>query len=62
MARRYAEDPLNLIFCVIEANSDISTSDGLMLAKEIDTSGSRTIGVLTKLYIMDAQADARKVL
>ena len=62
MARRYAEDPLTIILCVIAANSDIPTSDGLMLAKEIDTSGSRTIGVLTKLDIMDAGTDARKVL
>ena len=62
MARRYAEDPLTIILCVIAANSDIATSDGLMLAKEIDTTGSRTIGVLTKLDIMDAGTDARKVL
>ena len=62
MARRYAEDPLTIILCVIAANSDIATSDGLMLAKEIDTSGSRTLGVLTKLDIMDAGTDARKVL
>ena len=62
MARRYAEDPLTIILCVIAANSDIATSDGLKLAKEIDTTGSRTIGVLTKLDIMDAGTDARKVL
>ena len=62
MARRYAEDPLTIILCVIAANSDIATSDGLMLAKEIDTTGSRTLGVLTKLDIMDAGTDAKKVL
>jgi len=62
MARRYVEDPLTIILCVIAANSDIATSDGLMLAKEIDTSGSRTLGVLTKLDIMDAGTDARKAL
>ena len=62
MARRYAEDPLTIILCVIAANSDIATSDGLMLAKEIDTNGTRTLGVLTKLDIMDAGTDARKVL
>ena len=62
MARRYVDDPLTIILCVIAANSDIATSDGLMLAKEIDTSGTRTLGVLTKLDIMDAGTDARKVL
>ena len=62
MCRRYADDPLTIILCVIAANSDIATSDGLKLAKEIDTSGSRTLGVLTKLDIMDAGTDARKAL
>jgi len=62
MARRYVEDPLTIILCVIAANSDIATSDGLMLAKEIDVSGTRTLGVLTKLDIMDAGTDAKKVL
>ena len=62
MARRYAEDPLTIILCVIAANSDIATSDGLKLAKEIDVTGTRTLGVLTKLDIMDAGTDARKAL
>ncbi|MCQ2973125.1 MAG: dynamin family protein [archaeon] len=62
MAVRYIDDPLTIILCVIAANSDIATSDGLKLAKEIDTTGSRTIGVLTKLDIMDAGTDARKAL
>ena len=62
MARRYVEDPLTIILCVIAANSDIATSDGLKLAKEIDTTGSRTLGVLTKLDIMDKGTDARKAL
>ena len=39
MCRRYASDPLTIILCVIAANNDIATSDGLMLAKEIDTTG-----------------------
>ena len=62
MAKRYVSDPLTIILCVIAANSDIATSDGLKLAKEIDTGGVRTIGVLTKLDIMDAGTDARKAL
>ena len=62
MAKRYVEDPLTIILCVIPANSDIATSDGLKIAKEIDTTGSRTIGVLTKIDIMDPGTDARKIL
>ena len=62
MAIRYIDDPLTIILCVIAANVDIATSDGLKLAKQIDVSGSRTLGVLTKLDIMDAGTDARKAL
>ena len=62
IARRYADDPLTIILCINAANTDIVTSDSLRLAKEIDTSGIRTIGVLTKLDIMDEGTDARKVL
>ena len=62
MAVRYIQDPLTIILCVIAANSDIATSDGLKLAKEIDTEGTRTLGVLTKLDIMDEGTDARKAL
>jgi len=62
IAKRYVDDPLTIILCIIDANTDIATSDGLWLAKEIDTSGTRTIGVLTKLDIMDKGIDARKVL
>ena len=62
MATRYCEDPLTIILCVIAANSDIATSDGLKMAKELDKTGSRTLGVLTKLDIMDKGTDAKKVL
>ena len=62
MAKRYCEDPLTIILCVIAANSDIATSDGLKMAKEIDVNGVRTLGVLTKLDIMDAGTDAKKAL
>ena len=62
MAIRYIDDPLTIILCVIAVNCDIAISDGLKLAKEIDKSGSRTLGVLTKLDIMDSGTDARKAL
>ena len=62
IAKRYTDDPLTIILCVINANSDIFTSDGLRIAKEIDTSGTRTIGVLTKIDTMYEGTDARKIL
>ena len=59
---QYIDDPLTIILCVIPANSDIYTSDALRMAKEIDMSGKRTIGVITKLDIMDQGTDRRKTL
>ena len=48
-----------LIFTMVAANTDIATSDGLKMAQEIDPNGTRTLGVLTKLDIMDRGTDAR---
>ena len=62
IAQKYIQDPLTIILCVIPANSDIFTSDALRMAKDIDDSGERTIGVLTKLDIMDQGTDVRKDL
>ena len=62
MAKRYCEDSLTVILCVIAANSDIATIDGLKMAKELDVQGVRTLGVLTKLDIMDKGTDAKKAL
>ena len=62
IAKRYIDDSLTLIVCVISANSDICTSDSLRIAKEIDETGERTIGVLAKIDIMDEGTDAGKSL
>ena len=62
MATKYINNPLTIILCVIAANSDIATSDGLKLAKEIDKDGSRTLGILTKLDIMDEGTDVQKTI
>lgn len=62
MATRYAKDERTIILAVMPANSDITTSDGLQLARQIDTKGSRTIGVITKIDIMDRGTDARGML
>jgi len=51
-----------LILAVTPANQDLATSDALKLAKEVDPYGMRTIGVLTKLDLMDQGTDARDIL
>ncbi|RXN23956.1 dynamin-3-like isoform X1 [Labeo rohita] len=60
-----------LILAVTPANTDLANSDALKLAKDMKVylvvlepwfSGQRTIGVITKLDLMDEGTDARDVL
>ena len=51
-----------LILAVSPANSDLANSDALKLAREADPSGKRTIGVITKLDLMDEGTHAGEIL
>ncbi|XP_047665253.1 dynamin-1a isoform X5 [Tachysurus fulvidraco] len=51
-----------LLLAVSPANSDLANSDALKVAKEVDPQGLRTIGVITKLDLMDEGTDARDIL
>ncbi|XP_048869015.1 dynamin-2-like isoform X2 [Brienomyrus brachyistius] len=51
-----------LILAVTPANTDLANSDALKVAKEVDPQGMRTIGVITKLDLMDEGTDAKDVL
>nr|QQY02476.1 dynamin-2 [Cryptocotyle lingua] len=62
MIIEYIERENCLILAVTPANTDLANSDALKLAKEYDPQGLRTIGVLTKLDLMDDGTDAREVL
>lgn len=50
-----------IILAVTPANADLATSDALRIAREVDPTGDRTIGVLTKVDIMDKGTDCRWV-
>ncbi|XP_078605696.1 dynamin-1-like isoform X28 [Branchiostoma floridae x Branchiostoma japonicum] len=51
-----------LILAVSPANQDLANSDALKIAKEVDPQGMRTIGVLTKLDLMDQGTHAGEIL
>uniref|UniRef100_A0A671T6J3 Dynamin-2 n=1 Tax=Sinocyclocheilus anshuiensis TaxID=1608454 RepID=A0A671T6J3_9TELE len=51
-----------LILAVTPANTDLANSDALKLSKEVDPQGLRTIGVITKLDLMDEGTDARDIM
>jgi hypothetical protein len=50
--------PNSIILAISPANQDIATSDAIKLARDVDPSGDRTFGVLTKLDLMDKGTNA----
>merc|ERR1719282_1411323 len=62
MTKRYVEDPRTIVMAVLPANQDISTSDALQVARKVDPKGNRTIGIVTKIDIMDQGTDACRML
>jgi plasmid maintenance system antidote protein VapI len=43
----------NNIKTIIQGNTDLANSDALKLAKKWDPQGDRTLGVITKLDLLD---------
>lgn len=62
MVRSYVDKPNCIILAISPANQDIATSDAIKLAREVDPSGERTFGVLTKLDLMDKGTNALDVI
>ncbi|TIA80272.1 hypothetical protein E3P81_03165 [Wallemia ichthyophaga] len=58
----FIQKPNCVILAVSPANVDLANSDSLKLARSVDPQGRRTIGVLTKLDLMDAGTHALDVL
>ena len=62
MILEYVAEEDTIILAVTPANQDIANSDSLKLAREVDRAGNRTIGVISKLDLMDRGTDARNIL
>lgn len=62
MCMQYINNPNAIILSVTSANTDLANSDALKMAREVDPKGDRTIGVLTKLDLMDPGTDAADML
>ncbi|RLV95184.1 Vacuolar protein sorting-associated protein 1 [Spathaspora sp. JA1] len=62
MIMKFISKPNAIVLSVNAANTDLANSDGLKLAREVDPEGSRTIGVLTKVDLMDEGTDVIDIL
>ncbi|CAK4032033.1 Dynamin-related DNM1 [Lecanosticta acicola] len=58
----YIAKPNSIILAVSPANVDLVNSEALKLARHVDPTGKRTIGVLTKLDLMDHGTNALDIL
>mmetsp|Transcript_17925 Transcript_17925/g.36371 ORF Transcript_17925/g.36371 Transcript_17925/m.36371 type:complete len:776 (-) Transcript_17925:35-2362(-) len=62
MCLHYISNPNAIILAVTAGNTDLANSDALKMARSVDPEGMRTIGVLTKLDLMDPGTDASDML
>ena len=58
----YISNPNAIILAITPANTDLANSDALKIAKEVDPTYSRTIGVITKIDLMDGGTNAVDIL
>ncbi|KAJ3901989.1 Dynamin central region-domain-containing protein [Lentinula edodes] len=62
LVSEYISKANSVILAVSPANVDLANSESLKLARSVDPQGRRTIGVLTKLDLMDAGTNALDIL
>ncbi len=59
---KFVNPPNALILALSAANTDLANSDALQIARQVDPNGDRTIGVVTKIDLMDEGTDAIEIL
>eukprot|EP00466_Bigelowiella_natans_P013866 jgi/Bigna1/89484/estExt_fgenesh1_pg.C_500042 len=62
MAVQYISNKNSIIVAVSPANTDMANSESLKLARQIDPEGHRTLGILTKIDLMDKGTNAWNML
>lgn len=58
--KTYIQNPNSIILAVSPANVDVANSDALRLAREFDPEGARTVGVFTKMDLLEDPTTIRK--
>ncbi|XP_006815062.1 interferon-induced GTP-binding protein Mx1-like [Saccoglossus kowalevskii] len=53
LIKKYISKDDAIVLCVIPCNVDIATTEAIKMAQEVDPTGSRTLGVLTKPDLVD---------
>ncbi|KAJ2313645.1 Dynamin- GTPase protein [Coemansia sp. RSA 2705] len=58
----YITKPNSIIVAISPANVDIVNSESLKIAREVDPKGTRTVGVITKIDLMDRGTNSLEIL
>lgn len=53
MSKTYIQNPNSIILAISPANIDVANSDALRLARQVDYTGKRTIGVFSKMDLIE---------
>lgn len=61
MVLEYMNNPRSVMLAVVPANVDVATQEILELALDVDPTGDRTLGVLTKPDLVDTGAEHRVI-
>jgi dynamin 1-like protein len=62
MCLDFIQNPNAIILAVTGANTDLANSDAIKMAQSVDPLGLRTVGVLTKVDLMDPETDCADIL
>ncbi|KAM0673756.1 Dynamin- GTPase protein [Gurleya vavrai] len=62
LTMKYITNKNSIILPIIPANADISTSEALKICKKVDPLGTRTLGIITKIDLMDMETDCLEIL
>eukprot|EP01084_Bolivina_argentea_P273520 465934_1 len=62
LIRSFISRPKCLILAITPAISDIATSEAMQISKQVDPKSVRTLGVITKIDLMDKGTNALKIL
>ena len=62
LTMKYITPKTAIIMAVCSANVDLANSDALKMARRVDPMGERTIGVITKIDLMDEGTNALDLL
>ena len=62
LVRSYVNNSETIILAISPGNVDIANSDSLRLAREVDPKGLRTLGVITKVDLMEDSAETINLL